>query len=105
MNLIDYFEEKNIIMIFKNILIFCNIEDGMNLVSLDKKICKEARVKYINNIIKKLDERQIDQNIEEMKEKYKIELNNEIPKFQLSKGSLRASVQSEQTTFRRSQFS
>ena len=89
-NLIDYFEEKNIIMIFKNILIFCNIEDGMNLVSLDKKICKEARVKYINNIIKKLDERQIDQNIEEMKEKYKIELNNEIPKFQLSKGSLRA---------------
>ena len=88
-NLIHFFEEKSI-MIFKNILIFCNIEDGMNLVSLNKKICKEARVKYINNIIKKLDERQIDQNIEDIKEKYKNELNSDMPKFQLSKGSLRA---------------
>ncbi len=88
-NLIHFFEEKGI-MIFKNILIFCNIEDGMNLVSLNKKICKEARVKYINNIIKKLDERQIDQNIEDIKEKYKNELNSDMPKFQLSKGSLRA---------------
>ena len=88
-NLIHFFEEKGI-MIFKNILIFCNIEDGMNLVSLNKQICKEARVKYVNNIIKKLDERQIDQNIEEMKEKYKNKLNSDVPKFQLSKGSLRA---------------
>ena len=88
-NLNHFFEEKSL-MILKNILIFCNIEDGMNLVSLNKKFCKEGRVKYIHKIIKTFDERQIDQNIEEIKEKYNNELNENFPKFQLSKGALRA---------------
>ena len=55
----------------------------MNLLSLNKKFCKEEKIKYINNLIKKFDKKQ-------MKLKIKMKaLNNPLTEFQLSKYSLK----------------
>ena len=86
-------------MILDNIIPFCEIEDALNLISLNKKICKEERIKYINNLIKNFDEKQIEQKIEEIENKNEDALNNPLPEFQLSKYSFKIIEELNQEVF------
>ena len=97
-DLYSFFEEKYI-MILDNIIPFCEIEDAMNLLSLNKKFCKEERIKYINNLIKNIDEKQIEQKIYEIENKNEEALNNPLPEFQLSKYSLKIIEELNQEVF------
>ena len=85
---ICFFEENNK-MILDNIIPFCEIEEAMNLLSFNKKFCKEERIKYINNLIKNFGEKQIEQKINEIENKNEEALNNPLSEFQLSKYSLK----------------
>ena len=93
-----YFKDNNN-MILDNIIPFCEIEDALNLISLNKKICKEERIKYINNLIKNFDEKQIEQKIEEIENKNEDALNNPLPEFQLSKYSFKIIEELNQEVF------
>ena len=87
---LNQFFENNYSLIINNIIIFCDLEDGINLLSFNKKYCKEERIKYFNKLIEKINEKNIEKAIEEIKEKNLEELNNSYPQFQLTKSSLRA---------------
>ena len=71
----------------------------MNLLSFNKKFCKEERIKYINNLIKNFGEKQIEQKINEIENKNEEALNNPLPEFQLSKYSLKIIEELNQEVF------
>ena len=96
---LNFFFEENNKMILDNIIPFCEIEEAMNLLSFNKKFCKEERIKYINNLIKNFGEKQIEQKINEIENKNEEALNNPLPEFQLSKYSLKIIEELNQEVF------
>ncbi len=96
---LNFFFEENNKMILDNIIPFCEIEEAMNLLSFNKKFCKEERIKYINNLIKNFGEKQIEQKINEIENKNEEALNNPLTEFQLSKYSLKIIEELNQEVF------
>ena len=77
-------------IIIYNIVKFCNKTDSINLISLNKKNCKKSRFKFFEDKIKEILNKDIDEELEEIEKEHEEELKSEIPKFQLSRGSIKA---------------
>ncbi len=90
-DLSKYFENiDNGNIIINNIIKFTNKNDSIKLISLNKKNCKKSRIKYFEDKIKEIINKDIDDEIEEIEKEHDEDLKIEIPKFQLSKGSIKA---------------
>ncbi len=84
----DNIDNSNIII--NNIIKFTNKNDSIKLISLNKKNCKKSRIKYFEDKIKEIINKDIEDEIEEIEKEHDEDLKLEIPKFQLSKGSIKA---------------
>lgn len=84
----DNIDNSNIII--NNIIKFTNKNDSIKLISLNKKNCKKSRIKFFEDKIKDIINKDIDDEIDEIEKEYDEALKIEIPKFQISKGSIKA---------------